>query len=606
MNRYSGMSGRVRDLMRRIRSWFGGRDPPIGSAAWEATLEVQKLPAIIEDRMRQLRRGNLTGDQADAITRELDSLESQLRNYERMVARVDSNPGRGFVAAEGVDDLRRTKARLEERVSNTRSKIGNLQAKARRLNREADRLYDKSFEPGLSRTQKRKRQREAAARRDALEARNQANRLRSRDLREQQQQLNAVTNQVEPQRRALTPIPCFSADTMVWTPDGPRRIDQLRRGDFVLSYDFETQNVVERRVDELLINRTTHFYVIEAGGEQIRATGRHPFWVASLQKWVQASYIRPGMVLQDTGGNSMVVTTVSLAQDIEAPSYNLDVDEIPNYFVGAGVLVHNADPPVDVGLGGRYIVYRGTNPAFGGDSAYIGITRLGANERLEDHIKKIERELRRAEAGEITLTERQRRVRNFRRGMSMEVLVAGIHTEELAEFLEQHNMDLTREEGKSLMNDRQQMRPERRTQVTESLRNDPKFSSVVIVRVTDLPVIGLFRSVRYTRAEDILRTACDNGCGSPRQLDWRIVAVDKRTTGIDADGLVIACRHIHLIAVHEIEIHGRADSSSVFASNRIQVSKLGEQVTVESTIDHRAFVNDVANHIKAELVPSWR
>ena len=48
---------------------------------------------------------------------------------------------------------------------------------------------------------------------------------------------------------AKTPLPkCFSAGTDVETPDGERNIETIKAGDTVYAYDFETGQVVERRM----------------------------------------------------------------------------------------------------------------------------------------------------------------------------------------------------------------------------------------------------------------------------------------------------------------------------------------------------------------------
>jgi hypothetical protein len=49
MQQYSGMSRHVRLMKDRIRGWVSKNGtPPVGSKAWEAQLEVNKLPKIIE------------------------------------------------------------------------------------------------------------------------------------------------------------------------------------------------------------------------------------------------------------------------------------------------------------------------------------------------------------------------------------------------------------------------------------------------------------------------------------------------------------------------------------------------------------------------------
>jgi hypothetical protein len=55
MQRYQGFSGRVRVLLERVGAWLKLHpDAPLGSRAFEARLELDKLPPIIEARAREL------------------------------------------------------------------------------------------------------------------------------------------------------------------------------------------------------------------------------------------------------------------------------------------------------------------------------------------------------------------------------------------------------------------------------------------------------------------------------------------------------------------------------------------------------------------------
>ncbi|WP_326695924.1 hypothetical protein OG909_32215 [Streptomyces sp. NBC_01754] len=99
MLRYNGLSGRVRRLLDQIREWIGLHGPPpVGTRAWEAHLEVRKLPRIIEDRVRAL-------TDADPAARaeleaELHSLQQQFDLHTAALKEWSLDPGRGYVAAE--------------------------------------------------------------------------------------------------------------------------------------------------------------------------------------------------------------------------------------------------------------------------------------------------------------------------------------------------------------------------------------------------------------------------------------------------------------------------------------------------------------------------
>ncbi|WP_141765396.1 hypothetical protein [Streptomyces malaysiensis] len=99
MMRYGGLSGRVRQLLRQVGEWVGVHgSPPVGSRAWEARLELRKLPDIITDRARAY---------ADAepaaraeLESELGSLIQQFKTHADTLKEWNLDPGRGYVAAE--------------------------------------------------------------------------------------------------------------------------------------------------------------------------------------------------------------------------------------------------------------------------------------------------------------------------------------------------------------------------------------------------------------------------------------------------------------------------------------------------------------------------
>ncbi len=106
MRRYSGLSGRVRKLVNQVRQWIGlNGNPPIGSAAWEASLEIEKLPAIIQKRMKSLQNPDLTDNMRAALEADIDNLEAQLTRHQAVLDKMITSEGRGYVAAEGVDEL---------------------------------------------------------------------------------------------------------------------------------------------------------------------------------------------------------------------------------------------------------------------------------------------------------------------------------------------------------------------------------------------------------------------------------------------------------------------------------------------------------------------
>jgi hypothetical protein len=106
MKRYSGMSFHAQKLKDRIEGWVSKNGtPPVGSKAWEAKLEIQKLPNIIADRTKRLSSGDLTPQQRTKLEQEVTHLEHQLDGYKKDFKAMDKDPGKGFVAADGAGDF---------------------------------------------------------------------------------------------------------------------------------------------------------------------------------------------------------------------------------------------------------------------------------------------------------------------------------------------------------------------------------------------------------------------------------------------------------------------------------------------------------------------
>jgi hypothetical protein len=104
MKRYSGASYHVQRLKDRANGWIKRNGvPPVGSKAWEAKLEIDKLPHVINDRTKRLAEGNLSPQERVKIEKEITHLEHQMEGYKKDFKAMDKDPGKGFVAAEGLD-----------------------------------------------------------------------------------------------------------------------------------------------------------------------------------------------------------------------------------------------------------------------------------------------------------------------------------------------------------------------------------------------------------------------------------------------------------------------------------------------------------------------
>lgn len=138
---------------------------------------------------------------------------------------------------------------------------------------------------------------------------------------------------------------CFASGTPVMTPDGEKRIEDLRSGDYVLARDeHNLEGPVEPRMVERLLYGEAKIVELQVGGQVIRTTAPHPFFVRG-QGWTPAGEIKVEDRLSTNHGDWIEVEKVLHTDKIEAV-YNLRVAGHRTYFVGStawkfGVWVHN-------------------------------------------------------------------------------------------------------------------------------------------------------------------------------------------------------------------------------------------------------------------------
>ncbi|MGK5678847.1 polymorphic toxin-type HINT domain-containing protein [Actinoplanes sp. URMC 104] len=145
----------------------------------------------------------------------------------------------------------------------------------------------------------------------------------------------------------------FLPGTPVLLADGTTRpIEQVRLGDAVLATDPVTGVTAGRPVTRLITGNGVKQLVdisIDTDGARghatalITATAKHPFWVASLSRWVKAGSLVPGQWLRTSSGTYVKISAVR-HHAAKARVHNLTVAETHTYYVVAGrtsVLVHN-------------------------------------------------------------------------------------------------------------------------------------------------------------------------------------------------------------------------------------------------------------------------
>ena len=131
---------------------------------------------------------------------------------------------------------------------------------------------------------------------------------------------------------------CFVAGTPVMTELGLRPIESIRTGDLVLAKEIKTGQLTFRPVVQSTEREPVALVQIELESETLICTPGHLFWLSG-QGWTRARELQPGDVLHGAR-EPMRVRSVSDASS--QSTFNLMVEEFPNYFVGKSlVLTHD-------------------------------------------------------------------------------------------------------------------------------------------------------------------------------------------------------------------------------------------------------------------------
>jgi hypothetical protein len=216
-------------------------------------------------------------------------------------------------------------------------------------------------------------------------------------LRTAQQELNAALELVKADILAhackSVNIGCFTAGTLLWTPEGYRPIEEIQVGDRVYSRDeYDPAAPAEAKVVEEVFRNFAGVYNLHVGGQIIGTTAEHPFYVVE-KGWTNAFELRPGDRVLCADGSSVAVDAVVDTGEW-LPVFNLRIADHHTYFVGDvgwgfSVWSHNtcfqgADPNL-ASTGEAYrdraVQLRNTIPLFQGrGGTTVAVSSVGGQE----------------------------------------------------------------------------------------------------------------------------------------------------------------------------------------------------------------------------------
>lgn len=159
---------------------------------------------------------------------------------------------------------------------------------------------------------------------------------------------------IRPEReiRSMFNPSCLVPGTLISTDQGLIPIEEIRRGDLVLSQHPRTAELTYRPVLERTVREEAETRRVVLEGDSFTATSGHRFWVVG-EGWVKTRDLRPGHALSTADGETRILRVESAEP---ARTYNLVVPGFNTYFVGpARILSHDVTipTPVDGGIPGQ-------------------------------------------------------------------------------------------------------------------------------------------------------------------------------------------------------------------------------------------------------------
>ena len=137
---------------------------------------------------------------------------------------------------------------------------------------------------------------------------------------------------------------CFAAGTLVSTINGFKKIEDIEKGDIVLSYN---EGIGENEYSEVL-QTMIHFtkekiYTLHIKDEDLVVTGIHRFLITrgKEREWIAAANLQSGDFVLFANGNWYPISYINV-EEKALTVYNFEVSNNHNYYVGSNqVLAHN-------------------------------------------------------------------------------------------------------------------------------------------------------------------------------------------------------------------------------------------------------------------------
>jgi hypothetical protein len=136
------------------------------------------------------------------------------------------------------------------------------------------------------------------------------------------------------------PCGCFIAGTLIYTDHGFKKIEDIKVGDWVWSYNDTTHAYAKKRVKRLFTYERDTVYQIHIGKAVVKATSDHPFFVGG--RWLKVHDLKAGDSVLSYTGAKMAISAIGILV-VHTTVYNFEVEGYHSYYVSPDkILVHNA------------------------------------------------------------------------------------------------------------------------------------------------------------------------------------------------------------------------------------------------------------------------
>ena len=137
---------------------------------------------------------------------------------------------------------------------------------------------------------------------------------------------------------------CFVAGTLISMQGYYKKIERIKSGDIVLSYNEQTMKNEYSKVLQTMIHKTIEkIYSLFIEDEKLQVTGIHRFLITRNNKkeWIQASELKVGDLVLFADGTLHRISKIKTRLRI-LTVYNFEVSNNHNYYVGKNqILAHN-------------------------------------------------------------------------------------------------------------------------------------------------------------------------------------------------------------------------------------------------------------------------